>query len=312
VKPPSNTSLEQTPMRALSTGIVFLLGSVLANAQTAGPQRVVVDGIELHYIEQGRGEPLILLHGGQGDYRAWRQHMEELSPHYRVISYSRRYHYPNKNPIQADYSALVDARDLAALITELELGAVHLVGTSYGAFTALALAIEHPRMVRTLVLAEPPILTWAKDSPKGDALYRDFMARTHEKAAPAFSDGDDERALRTFIDAFDGNGTFSSLPNERRASILENVGYFKAITLSSDPYPNLPKDSVARVNMPALVVRGENTHDLDILVSDKLVQALPRAQLVVVPGAGHGSPRQNPRAFLDAVFAFLRSKESAE
>ncbi len=299
-------------MRALITGFVFLLGSVLANAQTPSLQRVVVEGIELHYIEQGRGEPLILLHGGQGDYRAWRQHMDELSPHYRVISYSRRYHHPNKNPIQADYSALVDAEDLAALITELELGAVHLVGTSAGAFAALALAIEHPRMVRTLVLAEAPILTWAADSPRGEVLYRDFMARTHERAAPFFSAGDDEGALRAFIDAFDGDGSFASLQQERRDVIMANVGYFKAITLSSDPYPNLPRDSVARVNVPALVVRGENTHELDILVADEVVQTLPRAQLVVIPGAGHGSPRQNPRAFLDAVFAFLGSKGNVE
>ena len=134
-------------MKALCLGAVLLLSSAVAAAQGVNPQRLVVGGVELHYIEQGQGEPLIMLHGGQGDYRAWSQHIEALSPRYRVISYSRRHHYPNKNPISADYSPLVDAKDLAALISELDLGAVHLVGTSIGAFAALALALEHPTVV---------------------------------------------------------------------------------------------------------------------------------------------------------------------
>ena len=54
--------------------------------------------------------------------------------------------------------------------------------------------------------------------------------------------------------------------------------------------------------MPALVVRGELTHELDILVADEVRRVLPRGQLVVIPQAGHGSPRQNPQAFLAAVF----------
>ncbi|MET0656646.1 MAG: alpha/beta hydrolase [Steroidobacteraceae bacterium] len=294
-------------MRTLCAAVVLLLSSVPANAQATDPQRLVVNGVELHYIELGRGDPLILLHGGQGDYRSWPQHMEALAKHYRVISYSRRYHYPNKNPIAPGYSALVDADDLAALIEKLDLGAVHLVGSSAGAFAALALAVEHPKMVRTMVLAEAPVLPWATSSPGGEALYRDFMSRTHEKAAPVFAAGDDEAAMRIFIDAFDGDGSFASLPAERRRTIMQNVGYFKAITLSSDPYPNLPKSSLSKLDVPALVVRGELTHELDILVADEVRRVLPRARLVVIPKAGHGSPRQNPQAFLAAVFDFLRA-----
>lgn len=296
-------------MRALLTGVALLSCSVLASAQTLDPKRLVLGGVELHYIEQGQGEPLIFLHGGQGDYRSWQPHMDALSPHYRVISYSRRYHYPNENPLRADYSPLVDADDLAALIKELELGRVHLVGTSIGAFAALALALKQPSMVRTLVLAEPPILAWAASSPDGAALYRDFMARTHEQAAPAFAAGNDEAAVRFFIDAFDGSGTFTAHPEQRRLAIMQNVNYFKAITLSSDPYPDLPKDSVSRVNAPVLVVRGEHTHEVGRFLSDELVRVLERARYVVIPNAGHGSPRENPEAFIAAVVEFLDSAE---
>ena len=296
-------------MRALFTGVALLFCSVLAGAQTLDPKRLMVGGVELHYIEQGQGEPLIFLHGGQGDYRSWQPHMDALSPHYRVISYSRRYHYPNENPIRADHSALIDADDLAALINELDLGAAHLVGTSYGAFTALALALEQPSMVRSLVLAEPAILAWAANSPDGAAIYRDFMASTHEQAAPAFAAGNEAAAVQVFIDAFDGSGTFSSHTEQRRLAIMQNVGFFKAITLSSDPYPDLPKASVALIKAPVLVVRGEQTHDLGKFLSDELVRVLPHARYVVIPNAGHGSPRQNPQAFIASVLEFLDSGE---
>ncbi len=280
-------------------------GTVAVHAQPVEPQRVVVRGVELHYIERGQGVPLILLHGGQGDYRAWAPHLEALAPHFRVISYSRRYHHPNRNALASDHSVFVDAEDLAALVTELHLGSVHLVGTSYGALTALALSLAHPTMVRSLVLAEAPILGWALHDSTAAGLYREFLAQTHERAAPAFAAGDEEGAVRAFIDAFDGPGTFAALPPERRSSIMQNVGYFKAITAASNPYPDLSKSAVARVEVPALVVRGAQTHALDIYVADELARVLPRAQTAVIPNAGHGAPRTQPRAFLTVVFAFL-------
>jgi pimeloyl-ACP methyl ester carboxylesterase len=292
-------------MRAPLVAVALLLGGAVVHAQSVEPRRVSVGGIELHYIEQGQGEPLILLHGGQGDYSAWQQHIDALSPHYRVISYSRRYHYPNQNPIGLDHSALVDASDLAALVGELDLGAVHLVGTSYGAFTALALAVARPKMVRTLVLAEPPIHGWAADSPNGAALYRQFMASVHEPAGAAFVAGNDEAAMSILIDAFDGRGAFSRLPPERRAAIMQNARFFKAITASSDPYPSLPKDAVARLDMPVLVIHGANTDELHKFVTDELARVLPKATRVVIPAAGHGSPRQNAPAFIANVVDFL-------
>ena len=96
----------------------ILLGlTVAAYGQGVQPKAIRVRGLELHYVEQGSGEPLILLHGGQGDYRAWAPQMTALSPHFRVISYSRRYHYPNHNPLTAkNHSAYVEAEDLAAVI----------------------------------------------------------------------------------------------------------------------------------------------------------------------------------------------------
>ena len=127
------------------------------------PTKIIVNGVELHYISAGTGEPVILLHGGQGDYRSWEPQMARafaLLPR-RLVQPPLQ--LPQPNPQTAtNHSVLVEAADLAALIKALRLKRANLVGTSMGAATALTLAIEHPSMVRSLVMAEPPILAWAK------------------------------------------------------------------------------------------------------------------------------------------------------
>ncbi len=81
--------------------------------------------VTLHYVTLGHGEPVVMVHGGLEDYRAWTAQLPLLAMHYRAIAYSRRYNFPNRNvtrPAEV-YSAQVDADDLAMLNDKL-----HLVG----------------------------------------------------------------------------------------------------------------------------------------------------------------------------------------
>jgi pimeloyl-ACP methyl ester carboxylesterase len=293
-------------MRIVLLHLLVLLLFGQATGQSAQPTKISVRGVELHYIERGEGEPLILLHGGQGDYRSWEPQMSVLSPRYRVISYSRRYNYPNDNPLTAqNHSAYIEAADLAAFIRKLKLGPVHLVGTSMGAFTALVLAIRHPEMIRSMVLAEPPVHGWITDNPNGAAVYKEFMTTLHEPAGTAFKAGDDKGAMRILVDGFSGSPRFDTLPPQSLAVVMQNSRFFKALTLSSDPYPNLSKDTVKQLRMPILIVTGENTIRIHKLVNEELARLLLKAERAIIPNAGHGSPRENPTAFNDAVLKFL-------
>jgi non-heme chloroperoxidase len=294
-------------IRIVGVIALALLGAS-ASAAPPTPTKILVNGIELHYISAGSGEPLILLHGGQGDYRSWEPQMRELSKRYRVISYSRRYNFPNQNPQTAtDHSANVEAADLEALIKALKLKRVHLVGTSMGAAAALTLAVEHPRMVRTLVIAEPPILAWAKEFPDGGALYRDFMERIYEPARAAFAAGDDEAAMRFFVDGVGTPGRFDKLSPEARLGAMQNAGFFRMLTRSREPFPALSKDKVWRLRMPVLVITGEKTVEIHRRIDEELAKLIPRARSSSIPNAGHGSPRENPEAFTEVVLNFLKS-----
>jgi pimeloyl-ACP methyl ester carboxylesterase len=291
-------------MKSISIGklliLLFLCGS--AFSQTSKPKKVRVNGVDLTYIESGTGVPIILLHGGQADYRAWGPVIPVLSPHFRVISYSRRYNFPNDNPITSNnHNAFVEAADLAAFVKKLGLKRVHLVGTSIGAFTALIFATDHPEKVLSLSLAEPNIHSWVKDSPA----FKDFMNDVWNPAGRAFRAGDDLSGMRNLINGFGGAGTFERLPEAAVAVAMQNSRFFKAATLATDHSPEFSKEKVRRLKMPILIIRGENTFPMMRLIVDELERVRPDAERTVIVGAGHGSPREKPKEFAAAVISFL-------
>ena len=144
-----------------------------------------------------------------------------------------------------------------------------------------------------------------RDTPDGVAAYRQFMTTIQEPARAAFKAGDDKGAMRFFVDGIIGTGRFDSLPAEGLAAVMQNSRFFRANTLSSDPYPNLSKDKVKRLRIPILILTGENTIRIHKLVNDELARLQPRAERAIIPKAGHGSSRDNPQAFNEAVLRFL-------
>lgn len=102
------------------------------------PQVIRANEAEFHYLERGTGTPVIFVHGGLVDYRRWIPQIEAFSQQHRVITYSRRYNFPNRNAVgSANYSAIVDADDLAGILRERNLGRRHIIGESYGAYAEI-------------------------------------------------------------------------------------------------------------------------------------------------------------------------------
>jgi pimeloyl-ACP methyl ester carboxylesterase len=285
--------------------VLFLFPFLFADGfgQNAEPIKIRAGGVEFHYIEKGQGEPLILLHGGVGDYRAWESQMEAFSKSYRVISYSRRYHFPNKNTPDAEYqTANTEAGDLAGFLRQLKLKRVHLVGTSYGAFTALVFAVKHPKMVRSMVLAEPPAHQLIRDLPDGETIYQDFI-NALKPVVEAFSKGNDKEAMNIFNGILGRN--LDKLPSPAVEGIMQNARAIKAINTSADPFPKISKEKLRRLKVPVLVITGENTVKIHKLVNQELVRLLPNAKEFVISNAGHGVARENPQVFNEMVLRFL-------
>lgn len=292
-------------MKIFFTSLILLLAFTSLFAQTDTPKTVTANGVELTYIERGSGPVIILLHGGQADYRAWDYAMGYLSKNYRVISYSRRYNYPNKNPITGNrHSPYVEADDLAAFIDVLKLKRVHLVGTSIGAYAALIYTVRKPAKVITLSIAEPNIHAWVKDT----EAFKDFYERAWLPATQAFRSGDDTAAMRFLVDKFLAPGTFDRMPPAAREMSMQNARFFRAATMSSDHSPDIDKNKVRRLKVPVLLINGEKTGGMLRLIVEEFAKVMPTAERVEIKGAGHGSPREKPEEFIKAVADFIQRR----
>jgi pimeloyl-ACP methyl ester carboxylesterase len=278
-----------------------------AEKQPPQLQRVTVGDVELHYTDQGSGTPIVFIHGGLADYREWLPVVEKLPAGYRAITYSRRYNFPNQNTPRGQHSGAIEAGDLAELLRQLKAAPAHVVGTSYGAYTALLLALQHPDLVKTLTVAEPPLMSWLSDLPGGPEVLQDFMSRMWRPAAEAFRAGNREAALRLTIDYFVGPGLYDQIPPEFRESLEANAREWEALTTSAESLPTVSREEIGRITKPTLIIKGEKTYPIGQLIDPELARVIPHAQRAVVPDGTHEMCVEHPSVCAESIHAFISS-----
>jgi pimeloyl-ACP methyl ester carboxylesterase len=269
-------------------------------------KKIHVNGVELNYIEQGKGDSVIFVHGSLGDFRAWVFQVAPFLKHYHIIAYSRRYHYPNAWVGDgSDYSATLHAEDLAALITTLKLGAAHIVALSYGGYVALILAVKHPKLVRTLVLGEPALIPWLGLIPGGNALLTEFMTNVIEPSRYAIQCGNLEQGVKIFIDGIIGKNTFDALPQLVRASIMNNALELKAELSAPDLFSKFTCEDALKIKAPTLLLTGELSPKMFHLITDNLERCIINKERAIISDASHTMHAENPEAYNEIVLSFL-------
>ncbi len=140
-----------------------------------------VNGIRLHYVTAGAGDPVVLLHGWPQTWREWRRIIPALAEHHTVVAPDLRGFGDSDKPATG-YDKRTVAEDIYQLVGQLGLGPIHLVGHDIGMMVAYAYASAHPDQVRTLVLAEAGLpglgLEAFFDSSKHPELYHFGFFRT--------------------------------------------------------------------------------------------------------------------------------------
>lgn len=267
-------------------------------------KRVEVNGVELAYVERGEGEPVILVHGAISDYRSWTPQIESLSAQYRVIAYSRRDHFPNAWSGDGDgYSLSLQAADLAAFLNALKLGPVHLIGHSYGAALAALVALELPKLVRSMVLGEPTLFSIVQ-SPEEKSLlasYREELGHIQD----LLEEGKDEQGVKEFLRVNVGSDVFDSLPAKARTEILDNVRTLEPMLRTAFDTSLFDCERARTIATPTLLIRGEFSPEISQMVAGRLEACLPNAELVILPGASHGLQMERPAEFNRVVEEFL-------
>jgi pimeloyl-ACP methyl ester carboxylesterase len=260
------------------------------------PKSIEINGRQLHYVDQGGGKhtpAIIFIHGGLDDYRCWQYQMDSFSRKYRTISYSRRFAYPNKwiGNVAQDNTIKDNAKDLAELIRKLDLAPAHLVGASYGAFTALYYASKNPELAKTMVLNEPPIMEFlARSHLKEDVeLRQTFGTRVLSPTQDASRVGDFRKAAQVAIDGImDIDNYFGQLSEEGKQFLIDNTKSLESELESAMSTSYTIEDVKQITTIPTLLVKGELSPKYFLRIVDILSENMPNnTEQIVIPNVSH-------------------------
>ena len=236
---------------------------------------------QLYYKEAGTGEAILFIHGGQEDYRVFMPQIDPLKDDYRVITYSRRYNYPNPNSYQKGdtYNPFTEAKDLESLIDNLSINSLHLVGHSYGGLIAMAYTDKNPGMVKSLTLSEPPLLRL----PGCESWYQVAQEDLIGNVATAFKTNDTTLVMKALFEFFVGADIQDQVPPEILQSLKANLTEMEALVNSDNPFPDLN----ANLKPPVMLLTSGNTMPMLNCTNEVLVKKIPQAKHVHIEDATH-------------------------
>ena len=290
---------------ALSCGLAAAQG---VSAPPPAPKQASINGVDLVYLEQGQGAPVVFVHGAFMDNRAWEGQREAVAQHYRYFALTQRYFGTAPWPDGGEkFSLATHADDLAVFIRELKVGPVHLVGWSYGGAIALLLAVQHPELVKSLFVHEPAgIATFVTDAADAKILgedRRDIVA----PAASASKVGDTAGAVRLFFDGVNGQpGIFETLPSAARSMLLDNARTIPLL-FAAPPPPAISCAQLGQIKVPVVIAKGELTRPSYRILADTASRCIPGSRLAVVSQGRHAAPSVSPAAFNEVLLGFLKN-----
>lgn len=243
------------------------------------------DGLTLNYIDEGQGDPVLLVHGFASNLvmnwvgPQWVKTLTKAG--YRVIAFDHRGHGESEKIYEVERYTIRDmAKDALALLDSLGLAKVDVVGFSMGARVGALMAIEHPERVRSLVIGGMGGRLFHGAS-KGEEIAKALEAPSRDDIADPYV-----RTFRVFAEA-----TKSDL---------------KALAaVSRSPRMPLTPELLGRLSCPVLVAVG--TEDAVAGDPHELAAVIPGAEVLEITGRDHNRS-VGDKIFKEGVVEFLEKR----
>lgn len=258
-----------------------------------------IGGRRVHWLEAGAGEPtLVLVHAFPLHAGMWAPQLEALAHRCRVVAPDLLGFGGTDAPDDPDiYSVEGWADQIAGLLDHLGLDRVVLGGLSMGGYAAFAFLVRHRRRLAGLILAD------TRPGPDTAEVAERRAAQAHQVA----EEGTD-RLVDTLLQGLLGESTRTERPDlvaATRRLMDDNpaagfIGALSAMRRRPDSTPEL-----ASIEVPTLVVVGDEDALSPPAVAGDMAGAIPGASLAVLPGAGHLSNLEAPEAFSVAVLGLV-------
>lgn len=263
--------------------------------------RIRAGNVELSVTEQGAGAPLLLVHGFPLDHRMWQAQLDDLSDSFRVIAPDLRGF--GGSDVTAGTVTMADfARDLNNLLDALQMDEpITLCGLSMGGYIAFAFAEQFPQRLKSLILCDTRSQA---DTPEA-ARDRLKAAETLHKTggAPLFLTMRDKLFARQTLKE---NSDVVQRVHEMMTT-ADPAGIAAALRGMAERPDATPL--LAGLDVPTLVICGEQDAISPPAEMRAIAEAMPRARYVEIAGAGHMTPMENPAAVNGAIRRFLAELE---
>ncbi len=286
-------------VETLIMAALMVIGSS-ANAQERQPaaKDATVFGYKLHYLEAGRGEPVILLHGTGGEGARWMPQIKGLSADFRVIALDQIGFGQSDKPLTTYHSG-VFAEFLGGFIKAIGVPKATLIGQSMGANVALTLAVQHPEMVNRLVLVNGGgFRTGPRTTPP------DYHARQIANAATLAESREYMEKLY-----YDHSFVTDKLVEQNLMQRLRSAYTIESMQIAADRgLGGVTEDEARKIKSPTLLVWGANDKLSPPANADKLNAVIAGSRKVLIDKAGHYPFLEHPDKFNQAALEFLKSQ----
>lgn len=260
-----------------------------------------VNGTTIHYTDTGGDGPAIMFsHGLLFDTRMFDAQIAALKDRYRCIAFDHRGQGQSGTPASG-YDMDTLSEDAAALIRHLDIAKCHFAGLSMGGFVAQRLAVNHPDLLRSVIILDSAADPEPTENLKGYGTLN-FLLRWVGAWSivgslmpilfgKSFLDDDAKKSMR---DIWRGRLKQLSRKGTPRAvnGVLERGDF---------------SDQLLKITLPTLIIVGEEDVATVPAKSEKMHAAISGSKLVYIPKAGHSSPIENPEQVTAAIEVFVTS-----
>jgi 3-oxoadipate enol-lactonase len=254
---------------------------------------VTINNINLYYEEHGDGDPLVFIHGLGSSTQDWESQVSDFSKSYKVVTLDLRGHGRTDKPA-GPYFIPMMASDLAGLFQSLRLPPAHVVGLSLGGAVAFQFVLDYPFSVKTMTIVNSgPSLGGTPEEAQKEIERRVGivqqlgMRAMGEALSPALFPNPAQAALReTFSKRWAGNDPQAYIEATRSIAgfnVLEKLG---------------------EIECPTLILASDQDYT-PVSIKENYTRLIPNAELVVIQGAHHALPLEEPEKFNIALREFL-------
>lgn len=265
------------------------------------------NGVKLHYLAAGEGEPIILLHGYAQNSHMWLPLIPELAKTHRVVAPDLRGFGDSSKP-EGGYDKKIMAQDIHALAAELGFKRVRIVGHDIGLMVAYAYAAQFPADVDRIVLMDaflPGVGDWTSVWLLRDLWHFHFYGKT----PLALVEGRERIYFEHFWNDFAADPAHSMSEADRQfyaaayaqpGAMRAGFEVFRAFERDAKDFAELSK---TKLRMPMLVLTGEKASGEFLIAQGRLVA--DNVEGVVVKGSGHWLMDEAPDQVIPALVRFL-------